>query len=130
MGMHLLLDPGTRGRHHGRRGGGVLGIDGPSTGVPAICRGNSQVLDFFRKRRQCARSSVVGRTGTEPFTSRSWRTLGRLGCESPSVGYQCPLTFKASQTPRPETPGGIEGHEDSSMKMVVQAASMSLRYFS
>ena len=110
VGIHTLRNSGTAGGILAGVAWG-LGIDGPSTGVPAIT-GKQPGAGFFPQAPPvCA--ELVEQNGTEHYVA-VLATLATLDVNHhPSAINVADL--QASQLRVPNT-GGIEGHEDSSMK--------------
>src|ERR1700691_2879222 len=110
VGIHPHLNPGTAGGILAG-GAGVLGIDGPSPGVPAIT-GKQPGAGFFPQAAPvCA--EFVEQNGTEHYVA-VLATLAALDVNHhPSAINVADL--QPSQLRVPST-GGIEGHENSSMK--------------
>src|SRR5258707_13561226 len=110
MGIHLLLDPGTAGGNLAGVAWG-LGIDGPSTGVPAIT-GKQPGAGFFPQAPPVG-TEFVEQNGTEHYVA-ALATLAAWDVNHhPSAINVADL--QASHPPVPNT-GGIEGHGDSCVK--------------
>src|SRR4029077_8066713 len=88
-----------------------LGIDGPSTGVPAITGKQPQTGFFAPSSPVCA--EFVEQNGTEHYVT-VLATLAALDVNHHPSAINV-ADFQARQL-RVPNPGGIEGHEDSSMK--------------